>query len=140
MTDSRTPHGRGRRLRCFRVLLPFGMAKGNDELDEREELAAQVLRAVYGAQWRVIPRDIKGAPAGTHDFDGREERTGDRFGLGREGLRLGQLGFELDGSQPAEGVLGSLPVVLPLDPDDDREAQVLPSRPSLLVEDVRLEQ
>ncbi|WP_425411291.1 hypothetical protein, partial [Microbacterium gubbeenense] len=61
--------------------------------------------------------------------EGREERTGDRCGLGREGERLGQLGLELDGGQAAEGVLGSLPVILPLDPDDDGEPQILPGGP-----------
>lgn len=45
------------------------MAKGNDGLDEREALAAHVLCALYGPEWSVIPRDIKGAPAATYDFD-----------------------------------------------------------------------
>jgi len=70
---------------------------------------------------------------------GREEGIGDRCGLGREGERLGQLGLELDGGQAAEGVLGSLPVILPLDPDDDGEPQILPGGPPLLVEDVGLQ-
>ena len=39
-----------------------------------------------------------------------------------------------------EGVLGALAVILPLDPDDDGEAKLLPRRPPLLVEDVRLQQ
>jgi len=33
-----------------------------------------------------------------------------------------------------------LAVILPLDPDDDREAQFLPGGPPLLVENVRLKQ
>jgi hypothetical protein len=45
------------------------MSKRNDELDEREALAAHVIRAVYGQAWSVIPRDIQGAPAGTYDLD-----------------------------------------------------------------------
>jgi hypothetical protein len=45
------------------------MSKRNDELDEREVLAAHVIRSVYGQEWSVIPRDIQGAPAGTHDLD-----------------------------------------------------------------------
>src|SRR5690606_41008660 len=71
---------------------------------------------------------------------GREERTGDRFGLGRECELLGQLGLELDGRQPTESVLCSLAVIFPLDPDDDGESQLLPGGPPLLVEDVRLQQ
>ena len=43
---------------------------------------------------------------------GREERIGDRFGLGRECERLGQLGFELHGRHPIAGVPGSLAVML----------------------------
>jgi len=46
------------------------MAKGNSALDVREQRAAQAVRAVYGAaSWEIIPRDVDGAPSGTHDFD-----------------------------------------------------------------------
>lgn len=45
------------------------MAKGNTDLDDREVRAAQSMRAVYGADWMVVPRDVKGAAPGTHDFD-----------------------------------------------------------------------
>jgi hypothetical protein len=46
------------------------MAKGNSALDDRELRAAQAVRAVYGAEtWQIIPRDIDGAPSGTHDLD-----------------------------------------------------------------------
>ncbi|MFJ4030143.1 hypothetical protein ACIPWF_22760 [Paenarthrobacter sp. NPDC089989] len=46
------------------------MAKGNSALDIRELRAAQAVRAVYGAaRWEIIPRDVDGAPSGTHDFD-----------------------------------------------------------------------
>ncbi|WP_442545253.1 hypothetical protein ACSBOX_06130 [Arthrobacter sp. KN11-1C] len=46
------------------------MAKGNSSLDDRELRAAQVVRAVFGAETRqIIPRDIVGAPPATHDFD-----------------------------------------------------------------------
>lgn len=71
-------------------------------------------------------------------YAGREERTGDRLGLGREGERLGKLRLELDGRQPAESVLRPLPVILPLDLDDDRETKFLPGHPSPLIQDVRL--
>lgn len=46
------------------------MAKGNSALDDRELRAAQAVRAVFGAAtWEIIPRDVDGAPSGTHDFD-----------------------------------------------------------------------
>ncbi|WP_062071442.1 hypothetical protein [Arthrobacter sp. EpRS71] len=46
------------------------MAKGNSALDVRELRAAQAVRSVYGAaRWEITPRDVDGAPSGTHDFD-----------------------------------------------------------------------
>lgn len=51
------------------------MGKG-DNLDDRECRAALVIQAVLDDKnWELIPRDVKGAPAGTHDFD---LRSGDR--------------------------------------------------------------
>lgn len=63
--------GRVRELRVYgKGLLICGMAKGNSALDVRELRAAQAVRAVYGAaRWEIIPRDVDGAPSGTHDFD-----------------------------------------------------------------------
>ena len=63
--------GRVRELRVYgKGLLICGMAKGNSVLDVRELRAAQAVRAVYGAaRWEIIPRDVDGAPLGTHDFD-----------------------------------------------------------------------
>jgi hypothetical protein len=45
------------------------MAKGNPDLDEVELRAARTMCAVYGDGWAIFPRDVRGAPPGTHDFD-----------------------------------------------------------------------
>lgn len=50
-------------------MLRFGVAKGNEELDEREVLAARAMCAVLGSAWEVIPRDVRDAPPATRDFD-----------------------------------------------------------------------
>lgn len=52
------------------------MAKGNSALDDRELRAAQAVRAVFDAAvWQIFPRDIGGAPPGTHDFDLYDGKT-----------------------------------------------------------------
>jgi hypothetical protein len=45
-------------------------------------------------------------------------------------------GLKLDRGEFTEAALPTLPVVGPLDPDHDRQAQFRPGGPSLLVEDV----
>ncbi|MFB8190370.1 hypothetical protein ACFC14_13665 [Microbacterium sp. NPDC055988] len=45
------------------------MAKGNSDLDETEQRAARAMRATYGPGWAIVPTDVAGAPAGTHDFE-----------------------------------------------------------------------
>lgn len=45
------------------------MAKGTD-LDVRErQAAAAILRVIGDADVRIVPRDVQGAPSGSHDFD-----------------------------------------------------------------------
>jgi hypothetical protein len=45
-----------------------------------------------------------------------------------------------DQGELAKAALPALPMVGPLDPDDDREAQFLPCRPVLPVEEVHLQE
>lgn len=52
------------------------MARGNVNLDGREFTAAQAMRLVMGTTaWSAVPRDIAGAPNGTHDFDLENDTT-----------------------------------------------------------------
>lgn len=73
--DSKHGVNDGRETPPTAALIHFGMAKGNTDLDDRERRAADAMLAVCGPAWKVVPKDVKGAPAGTYDFDLTDDST-----------------------------------------------------------------